>query len=256
MSTIMFVGDSITVGKVGSTSQNGFRGPFKQLSPGFTHVGPFIDPTKLHHGGVGGATTRTFGITGDGTPQTANFVFSNSDAKIGSVKISPTWMELYKPDVLVLMLGVNDIIANPKRDVGEIADALASLLRLASVESPKTRCYVSSIIESGPAYYIEQATALNAELRSRAGNGAFKGSFFVDGCAMINRRFRSDGIKAVTIDGTHPNDLGYALIAGNIAAGVRVTGSTQDAPMSGGAKVALAAFGGFVAYKALKAWWG
>jgi lysophospholipase L1-like esterase len=210
----------------------------------------------LHHGGVGGATTRTFGITGDGTPQTANFVFSNSDAKIGSVKISPTWMELYKPDVLVLMLGVNDIISNPKRDVGEIADALATLLRLASNESPKTRCYVSSIVESGPAYYTEQATALNAELRSRAGNGAFKGTSFVDGCAMINRRFRSDGIKSVTIDGTHPNDLGYSLIAGNLAAGIRVASPAKEQSMSSGAKVALATFGGLIVYKAIKSWWG
>lgn len=243
----MFVGDSITVGKVGSTLQNGFRGPFKTLLSTIEHVGPFVDPTKLRHGGVGGATTRTFGITGDGSPQTADFVLSASSVK--------TWVQIYKPDIIVLMLGVNDIIANPKGDVSNIFSALATLLHLASIESPTSRLYVSSIVESGPTYYTDLATELNADLRKSSGVGAFKGTKFIDGCASLNAKFRRDGIKSVTIDDTHPNDVGYSLIANDLARGIQPRASS-DTSMSGGARTALAVFGGFAAYKALRALFG
>jgi len=256
MPTILFVGDSITVGSVGSTDKSGFRGVFARktsykigsVTAGLQHVGPFVDPTKLHHGGVGGATARTFGAAGDGTPPSAYFVLSPSSFKVGSVKISPTWMETYKPDFLHFMMGTNDIIA--KRESAEIFADMQILLKLAQTESPKTKIFIASIVEAGPDWFTKQASAYNDLLRNN------KTINFVDTSQTINSAFYKEGIKAITVDGTHPNQRGYDLMGTMLALALTNTSSSSsESSNSATPKNILIASGlAYGAYKLFKAW--
>src|SRR5262249_11539795 len=93
MTTVLFVGDSITVGLVGVaaglTNGSSFRGPASRAL-GWRGVGPFADRNGLLHGGVGGSTTQTF-LSGK-----AEWVVAPDGVS--------TWMNLFHPDVVHLML--------------------------------------------------------------------------------------------------------------------------------------------------------
>lgn len=257
--TILFVGDSITDGRVGSADKTGFRGPFSLMMPGIAHVGPFVDPKGHHHGGVGGATTDTL-------LNSTTFVKSSSPLKIGSVKVAPTWMDIYKPTYLHLMIGTNNIIKAEETDeakiaalVKKIADDDATMVALAHKSSPNTMIMLASIPTVGPSWFTMGALALNAELQKRAATGQFGPNVrFVDTSAKINKAFAGVA-SSVSVDGTHPNDKGYGLLAEGVADAVRATpapsvGTGGSASSSGVERAVLYAGGAYVAYRVWR-WW-
>ncbi len=207
MTRWLFVGDSITVGLVGSTTKTGFRGPFAAKTRGLEFVGPFVDPSGLRHGGIGGSATSTF-LSEKGW---ARFVFAPAGEK--------TWIQTYRPDVIHLMLGTNDLITGHGENAVSTAERLGQLVRLARAQAPNARIYVASIVEAGPGWFANGAREYNALLRETARAG---GGTFIDSSVQINSVFAAQGYKAVTSDGTHPNDRGYDLMAAGLLGQLQV----------------------------------
>ena len=240
---ILFVGDSITVGLVGYPSQDdgtSFRGPFLRRNSSYQGVGPFTDKGGFKHGGVGGASTNTF-LTGN-----AQWVSAPTD--------DATWMRVYQPDVVHVMLGTNDLISYPSNpNIPAIVDRMAQLCNSAAALVPSCKIYVASIPEGGPAWFSINALAYNAKLReqaSHAPSSKFPGNVsFVDTCALINQAFWKDTsatpTKALYVDGTHPNGKGYDLMAQGLQNALAAKGSS----VSLGARVLA---GGLLAYGAYK----
>ena len=255
MPTILFVGDSITVGLVGSPMKFGFRGPFAKLASfrvgsvitGYEAVGPFVDPTGLKHGGIGGASMNTY-LGGAG-----QFAVLSADAKAKGVQ---TWLERFKPNFVHIMLGTNDLIS--KRPIKAIADDYQTLLNAAHAIAPATKILVGSIPEVGPLHTVEY----NALLRERVAAGTLgPGTSFVDTSQKINEVFHKEGSAAIAVDGTHPNQRGYDLMGVFLAQ--TIAGAKPVSPVASGgsasssitpANVFWAGAAAYAGYKLFK-WW-
>jgi lysophospholipase L1-like esterase len=239
VTTVLFVGDSITVGavgyKAGKSDGSSFRGGVSRAL-GWTGVGPFSDPNGLLHGGVGGSTTETF-LSG-----AAQWVVTGGEA--------PSWMDTYKPDIVVVMLGVNDVISNPS--VPPIAEAMKNLDTLASFahaqsmrpKNKRAKILISTIVEAGPEWYAIGAHAFNAKLLSMDWSASDVQS--IDGCKLYNDTFwKEKNTEGLTVDGTHPNQRGYDLIAQGM---VSLLGAQAQPESSTGQRLLAAGAVGFGAY--------
>ncbi len=250
MTTVLFVGDSITVGLVGvaqkKTDGASFRGP-AATALGWTGVGPFIDPTGRKHGGIGGSTTYTFL---NGTK--AQFISVDGDQ--GS---PDTWVRKYNPDVIHLMLGVNDIFSF-KEDPLKIFDRLYALADAAVTQQKRNGkrglVLISTICQSMFPEQVERARILNAKIASFKDVKDNSSIFGIPSAARFNEAIADAGVKGYTVDGTHPNQSGYDLIAASLAANMQPTASKtvggSRSPASTGLKVFVATALGYGIFKA------
>lgn len=247
MTTVLFVGDSITVGLVGvaqkKTNGASFRGP-ASAALGWRAVGPFIDPTGLAHGGVGGSTTHTF-LNG-----TAQFV---ADEGGSGPDATHSWVLKYNPDVIHIMLGVNDIFSF-KEDPLKIFDRLYQLASAAVWQQKRNgkrgNVLVSTICQSMFPEQVSRAKVLNAKIADFREVGADYSIVGVSSAAKFNAAISKDGVKNYTVDGTHPNQAGYNLIAASLADSLGATSrrGVNASSASSGAKAVVAAGLGFAAY--------
>jgi len=207
---VMPVGDSITLGKDGCLG--GYRRPLYEwlIANGYaiTYVGkenrldirrdyPITcsDGSTPYHEGYGGF--RTDMILNGGTAER---------------RIAPplkTTLETFKPDVVLLMLGTNDIIQAWQLETLEAR--LEQILETIYAANPKTSVLVASIAP------IKRPAWAEKEARVLAYNAAIPGILekqkalgrqvaFVD----VHETLSSGGLSG---DGVHPGDLGYAKIA-------------------------------------------
>ena len=184
---IMALGDSITQGY---PTGGGYRPPLAaRLAAagrpadfvGTQHQGPpgFDDPEHEGHGGFRIAQVRA-GV--------------------------PGWMAATAPDVVLVMIGTNDVLGN--FDPTDAPVRLRALLDTISTARPTASVLVSSIPPIGPAHCACQAlvdaynSALPPLVEARAAAG-YPVSF-VDMAAVS---------VADLGDGIHPDDVGYAKIA-------------------------------------------
>jgi lysophospholipase L1-like esterase len=252
VTTVMFVGDSITVGLVGfaqgKTSGSSFRGR-AGAALGWRAVGPFTDPNGLQHGGVGGSTTHTF-ETGK-----AQFV-----VEPGIDEPAHTWVLHYQPDVIHLMLGVNDILS-----FHELAKALYDrLMGLAGAAVWQQRrvgkhgyVLLSTMCESLLPTQVVQARLVNDLIRKTREIGSDYQIQGIDSASLFNAAIAAEGVKKYTVDGTHPNQLGYDLIAKSLVNSVTVNKGVTPSSSNSGAKVVAAGglvLGGWALGRSLK-WW-
>ena len=249
MSTVLFVGDSITVGLVGvaqgKTDGSSFRGPASRAL-GWTGVGPFTDPNGLRHGGVGGSTTYTF-LQGK-----AQFVTTSADISPADAKSS--WVLTYKPDLVHLMLGVNDIISfkeSPLDLFNRLHDlAAAAIWQMKSYQS-FARMLVSTVCESLLPDQVIRAHALNAKIKFLREVGSDYSIIGVDSAGPFNAAIATSGVGSYTVDGTHPNQRGYDLIAQGLVSSV--SSSQGGSGLSTGQKV-IAGAAVLAGAMALKRW--
>lgn len=205
MARILLVGDSITVGYPPDGGP-GFRRWLKDAAPSDTYVGPFESPagSDLFHGGIGGATTFTFSSGGSA------HLFD--------------WLLAYKPDIVRLQIGTNDLISFPHDKVEYAIDRLTSLVATGAGILPRAHWHISSIPLGGGLDFQTRVRAFNAALLDRitkkeALRETAPLASFRDNCVYLNRAFDADGLTAVLTappDGTHPNTRGYALLARGI----------------------------------------
>jgi lysophospholipase L1-like esterase len=105
----------------------------------------------------------------------------------------------------------------------------------------------SSIFEAGPAWFSITAKAYNALLQrhaNRSPDSKFAGTTrFVDSCAAANAAYWKGGAdpSTLTVDGTHPNDAGYALIGGGVVRALRAVGGPGQEAARGTVSVAAIA---------------
>ena len=250
MTTVLFAGDSITVGLVGvaqgKTDGSSFRGPASRAL-GWTGVGPFKDPNGLLHGGVGGSTTYTF-LQGK-----AQFVTTSPD--ISPVDAKSSWVLTYKPDLVHLMLGVNDIISFPKESPLDLFNRLHDLAAGAVWQMkdylPFSRVLVSTVCESLFPEQVIRAHALNAKILSLREVGSDYSIIGVDSAGPFNAAIAASGVSPYTVDGTHPNQRGYDLIAQGLVSSV--SSSQGSSGLSTGQKV-IAGAAVLAGAMALKKW--
>lgn len=191
----MCVGDSITYG---NKVPGGYRAPlynlYKQNGIALRMVGPnnanngTVLPENSGHAGYGG-----YYIT-----EISNKIIS--------------WVESYRPQVVSLQLGTNDMLMNKtdkfpndKRDGAP--DRLAALIDKIAATSPNTEIFVAKIPPLNSSYN-KYVTAYNASIESMV---AEKGSkvHLVDNYTAL-----SDDLSAnLQSDGIHPTQTGYDKMA-------------------------------------------
>lgn len=190
---ILAVGDSLTEGAK-SSDRSGYR---KDLYAGLTAAGYAVTMVgsqsggefpQPHHEGHGGWTVADIAGQVDG------------------------WIKDTRPDVILLMIGTNDVIgashetdpAKAKADV-EAADArLKALLDRITAGAPKADLIVASI----PPMYTDLTGPYNAAIPGLV-DAAHKAGHRVTFCDIA----KSGVTVADEADYVHPNDAGYSKIA-------------------------------------------
>jgi predicted alpha-1,6-mannanase (GH76 family)/lysophospholipase L1-like esterase len=187
--TVMLLGDSITYGYDGKGTQGGYRTQlYNALRADGLNVdfvgsqsdGPAALADKNHEGHSG---WRIAGIAGsvDG------------------------WLGTYKPQVVALMIGTNDVVFND--DLANAPARLGRLIDQITAKLPDSRLLVSSITPEGDAALNAKVKAYNAAIpaivRQKAAAGRKVG--FVDMNASV--------APANLFDGTHPDATGYGKMA-------------------------------------------
>ncbi len=111
------------------------------------------------------------------------------------------WLETYRPEVVVVHLGTNDMIQN--HDVATAPERLAALCDRILAVRPGIRIYVSSLVASSDPVVDARIDAFNARLPELLAGR--RGVVFVDQHAAMDRRELTDNV--------HPTDAGYRAIA-------------------------------------------
>jgi lysophospholipase L1-like esterase len=189
---IMPLGDSITSGS-GSSDGSGYRGPlWFDLSQG----GNAFDFVGAYQSGPGTLPDRDH----EGIP------YETAQALVSAV---PGLMDTYRPDAVLLMIGTQDVqnglFAQPnggatlKSEIGQILDQIAARL-------PSTTVFLSTLPPLSTAENGDAIPAANDAIRAAAATAANKGEHVV----LVQPNLTISDL----IDGVHPNDAGYAKLAG------------------------------------------
>ena len=190
---IMPLGDSITQG-VGSSAMNGYRVPLQQqlarTGTGFDFVGSQSD-------GVSTADTQHEGHSGWRIDEIA--------ARL------PDWLTIYRPRVITLHLGTNDMIQNYQ--TGGAVDRLGGVIDQIYAGVPAATVVLTSLVPSRTAAIDARIRQFNLGLRDmvrrRTENG--KHLIYLDLSVVTT---------ADIADDVHPNDAGYAKMAKVFSLGV------------------------------------
>jgi len=131
----------------------------------------------------------------------------HSGWRIDQISASITsWMNAYQPDVVLLMIGTNDVVQDYQ--LATAPDRLSSLIDQIVVLAPATHVIVSSIPRIGGSPNSERVQAYNATVPGIVGGkvAAGKRVSFVDAYAVI-------GAGDLHTDYTHLNASGYSKLA-------------------------------------------
>jgi len=191
--TIMPLGDSITSGS-GSSDGSGYRGP---LWFDLSQSGNAFDFVGAYESGPSSLPDRDH----EGVP------YETAHQLVSAV---PGLMDAYRPDAVLLMIGTQDVQnglfsqpnggATLKSEIGQILDEIAARL-------PATTVFLSTL---PPLSAAENGAAIpdaNAAIRAAASAAASKGERVV----LVQPTLTASDLY----DGVHPNDAGYAKLAGD-----------------------------------------
>lgn len=139
-------------------------------------------------------------------------------AKNGNLTV---WLNQNPPDVVIMLLGTNDVLIG-KKPVDEILAAYDTLLGQMRAKNPKMQIIFSNLLPLDPARWpqagVDGIKALNSAISSYAPKKSTTQSpvYFIDNFAGF------DAVKDTT-DGEHPNDAGNEKLA------TKFYGSTKNA---------------------------
>ncbi|MCO6010005.1 GDSL-type esterase/lipase family protein [Actinoallomurus purpureus] len=184
---VMPLGDSITAGV---NVKGGYRSDLWQLMStggqsvefvGSLSAGPVQLPERRHEGHPG-------------------WEIGQLDAHVDA------WLRSYRPDVVLLHIGTNDVLRN--RDVEHAADRLAVLIDHITGALPNAQVYVATIAPLARAGLDARAERYNTELADVVRTRALQRRrvYLVDMHAALTRR-------DLAADGIHPTNGGYSKMA-------------------------------------------
>lgn len=190
---LMPVGDSITAG-YRSTTGNGYRGPLWQE---LIQQGDALDIVGSQRSGV------MFDPDNEGY----------YGYRIGQVaRLINKELALYKPNVVLLDIGINDLGQN--HEVSTAPNRLAALIDQILAADPTVTILVAQLIPNTTAWVESDVVAFNAQLpgivQARVNSG--KHVYLVNMNALTTADLK---------DGLHPNDGGYQKMADAWDAGIR-----------------------------------
>jgi lysophospholipase L1-like esterase len=191
-------GDSITDG-VGSTDSAGYRSPLFKLVVAASQK---INYVGSRSSGPTTVTGKPFPKNHEGHPGwTIDSGYVSYGDGISTLIPSPAFNTL--PHIVLLMIGTNDISGTKGTDT--IADRLDVLLGKVVAAAPKALIVVAQVtpIRWNPAALSTYNAKIPTLIQKRAANGQHLVS--VDMSKMPAAALSSDGI--------HPNDTGYAYMA-------------------------------------------
>jgi lysophospholipase L1-like esterase len=209
------LGDSITYG-LQSTTGNGYRGPLWQELTGEGHqldfVGSVRAGTMSDPDGEGHSGWRIDQIAG----------------------IADSSLATYKPNVITLMIGTNDLGQNYQ--VSTAPARLSALVDQIVADDPTATVLVANLIIATNTNVASQEGAFNATIPGmvQAKQQAGKHVGFVDMKALTT---------ADLSDGLHPNDSGYQKMADAFNAGIQTAAAAGwiTGPVANGGPTASAA---------------
>jgi len=144
-----------------------------------------------------------------GNEGNGGYTIANPSSKGGIAgAITDQSCSTYKPNIVLLMIGTNDILQNI--DLGKAPTRLASLLDEIITDAPNALLVVSSIPPCCNDATVQTYNATIPDMvKSRAQAG--KHILFVDAHAAFvqNTNYKTDYISS---DGLHPSSKGYAVI--------------------------------------------
>ncbi|KAL6710285.1 hypothetical protein ACN47E_009231 [Coniothyrium glycines] len=131
----------------------------------------------------------------------------------------PGWLNANPPDVVVMLLGTNDVLIGKKPN-NEILAAYDTLIAQMRTKNSKVQIVFSNLLPLDPTRWpqagVDGIKSLNAAIASYAPGKSTRNSpvYFVDNYA---------GFNAVTdtTDGEHPNDAGNEKMAGKFLSPVK-----------------------------------
>lgn len=194
---IMALGDSLTAGgynidgqwNVGAGYRQNLHKLLSSINCNFTFVGSLSD----------------------GPPNFANAQHEgHSGWKIHEVSlITPASLGEHRPDIVILMVGSNDLIRN--YEVSDAPKRLSALIDLILESNPATKLYVASVLTTNNVIYNSRVNLYNFEIqkviyRKLSMSNRLK---FVD-------MYNFSGIRGNTedlTDGVHPTPGGYQKMA-------------------------------------------
>ncbi|MBM9502975.1 SGNH/GDSL hydrolase family protein [Actinacidiphila acididurans] len=182
---VMPLGDSITWG-VGSSTGNGYRGPLFTALTGEGYVPDFVGS------GRGGTMTD---------PDNEGHSGWRIDQIAG---ITDSVLATYKPDVVTLMIGTNDL--NQNYQVSTAPDRLRALVDRITADAPGATVLLADLTVSTSDPVVQAAPAYDAAVGRivQAEQTAGKHVAYVDMGALTS---------ADLSDSLHPNDSGYQKMA-------------------------------------------
>jgi lysophospholipase L1-like esterase len=197
---IMALGDSITYG-VGSRTSSSYR---VDLHKRLQAVGMDVDFVGSQASGAGGDDLQNEGHKG--------WVISQISEQIDG------WLSTYTPDVVLLMIGTNDVARN--LDPATAPSRLSALITRIRTTNPAGHVFVAKIAGAKEAAGQARADAFNARIPAIV---AAQGSHvhLVDQSTV-------DGVDLR--DNLHPDDVGYAKMSYNWFRGLEQVYNTTGTP--------------------------
>ena len=215
---VMYVGDSITEGVTGATTLvGGFRHRVFDLDCGtdagvpIDGIGPYIG-TLTPNGyadnqsnGVGGAIIKNAGAAQRGHASDSALCVAAPGGCINTIIGAGN---SYRPDVIVLLLGINSISGIAEADAYREAQSSSwcSFVVDMHIREPAARFVLGSLLPKNPS--IPQTAAFNRAEMACASYLQANGVKFVrwDSAAAISSP------ATQLSDGLHPNDIGYSAL--------------------------------------------
>lgn len=183
---------------------------------------------RVHNRGVGGAVTRFWLIDPHDEPGRALWAmlgrlgwhdFDAPTPPDGAATILRGVLALDRPDVVVLLIGVNDIDRERGAGTDVVASAAANIEAM-SLEAQRTPAavLVATVLPNrrDPPAMLE---ALNARIRAAHPD-----------YLPLGERFGAAGWEQLLGDRVHPNASGYAVLAAALVDELVVRGIVRDGP--------------------------
>jgi lysophospholipase L1-like esterase len=204
---IMPLGDSITFG-VGSSTGAGYRLPLYDRALADDRAITFVGSMQSGPAMADGvpfprANEGHSGYTIDDAPDLN---------RTGISRLTVPAIDRYAPDIVLLMIGTNDVATN--NDVADAPNRLARLVDSITAHAPRAVVVVAEIVPTRIAEVNAGIEAYNAGVaaivKARAAGGKHVALVDMYGAFTANTDFRT----AYMADDLHPNDSGYDVMAG------------------------------------------
>ena len=201
---VMASGDSITVGAQ-STDTGGYRVALFHTALQHSKQLTFVGPSGA---GPSSVDNVPFPDKHDGH---SGYIIDTVDSRKGLLPLMAGNLDKFKPNIVLLMIGTNDMNSNV--DIPGAPARLAKLLDLVTTSAPDTLLVVAQLIPTRTDSLNDSVKKFNAELvnlvKARAQQGKHIVSVDMYGAFTANANYKT----AWLFDGLHPNDAGYAKMA-------------------------------------------